>query len=346
LFKIHLENTVITPINLKEVMQINSWKNEWELSLIKVLEEWFGLEDNISFFTSGSTGIPKKVDFTRKQIEGSAKLTALTFNLGQKSKALLCLHPKYVAGKMMVLRTIINGWELTVAEPSRIPFVDKQYDFSAMVPMQIESLIDENSESLEKIQKVIIGGAPISENLHRKILGLSNKCYATYGMTETLTHVAIQQLNGSDMSNCFTGLVGVELNQDENNCLNIIASHLCSDKIQTNDVVRFVDFGKFIWLGRYDNVINSGGVKIHPEQIEKKLEKLINRRLFIYGEEDDKLGEKVVLVIEGKRFDSITLNLLKNHLKDVLSKFEKPKKIISIPKMKETISGKLIREII
>ncbi len=343
MFRIKIKNQTITKANFEEVFASQEKLKPWEIQVFGVLEEWFGANEKISFFTSGTTGIPKAIHFTRSQVKASAKLTADTFGLDKNAKVLLCLPPQYVAGKMMILRAIINGWFLTVVEPKSIPNVESRYDFSALVPLQVDALVKKHRDLLEKIDQVIVGGAPISVPLYRAISGLKNRMYATYGMTETLTHIAIQPLNGSRSSSCFHALHGVILNQDQRDCLTIQAKHITEKIIYTNDVVRFVDFGKFVWLGRIDQVINSGGVKIYPENLEKKLQHLLDRRFYFIGENDEKLGQRLVLCIEGTPYDEVTLRLFENHLKEVLTTYEIPKRIIFVPKMKETESGKIIR---
>lgn len=319
---------------------------EWELGVLAVVEEWCSENDTISFFTSGSTGKPKEIKFLKTQIIKSAEITGSTFGLTAGAKVLLCLPAKYVAGKMMILRAIINNWELDVVKSEKVVEIksDVNYHFSAMVPLQAAATINNNKESFEQIEKVIIGGAKISSNLHRSLMICGNSCYATYGMTETLTHVAVQNLNGEGASKYFLALEGFELNVNQDNCLNIEAIHLGEDIIQTNDVVEFVDFGKFVWKGRVDNVINSGGVKIQPELLEKKLEEFLENRFFVYGISDEKLGEKVVLFIETNEFDKSTMKLFMDLMTDLFSKYETPKNVLFINKFDETASGKIIRK--
>lgn len=344
MFQIHLSNITINSENVLSVLKDNDIHLEWEIALLDVLKSWFSEDVFLSFQTSGSTGTPKVIRFTKDQIRKSAELTASTFKLDGAAKVLLCLHPKYVAGQMMILRAIINDWKLCVVSPGRQPVIENDFDFSAMVPMQLESLLSNDSQSINRIGKLIIGGAPISEKLHRGILKLKTSCFATYGMTETLTHIAVKKLNGNDAENHFSSLKGVELNMDINSCLNIKASHL-GDVIQTNDVVDFVDFGKFIWKGRIDNVINSGGVKIHPEVLEKKIEKIIDRRFYFIGMPDNTLGEKLILCIEGEEYDAVTMKLFKSFLEVELTKYEVPKEIVFVNEIKATKSRKIIREL-
>jgi O-succinylbenzoic acid--CoA ligase len=212
-----------------------------------------------------------------------------------------------------------------------------------MVPLQVEKLLDEDPNRLNKTQKIIIGGAPISQRLERRIQQLSSLLFATYGMTETASHVALRQLNGTDRSQFFRLLPGIKANQDQRGCL-VLQSDFFSSEIVTNDIVEFEDFDAFKWLGRYDNIINSGGVKIVPEQVEGKIEDLFDRRFYISSQPDAQLGQRVVLHIEGAPLDSATKSLLQNELVEILDKFEIPKELVFHAKFEETRTGKVNRK--
>lgn len=233
----------------------------------------------------------------------------------------------------MVVRSIELGLDLNAMEPSSNPLkeIESTIDFAAMVPLQLEKSIDQ----LYKVKTLIIGGGPVNQNLINRLQSVPAKVYETYGMTETLTHVAIKPLNGSDQSEVFKAITGIRFETDERDCLVIHAPMVNPDPVITNDMVMLIDETSFRWLGRFDNVINSGGVKIIPERVEAKLSAAIpNRRFFIAGLPDDYLGEKVVLVVEGEKME-VTV--------DELDKFEQPKEIFFLPKFIETNSGKIQR---
>jgi o-succinylbenzoate---CoA ligase len=199
-----------------------------------------------------------------------------------------------------------------------------------MVPLQAKNSIDK----LSNIKKIIIGGVKIHKSLEQELVKLPIEIYETYGMTETITHIAAKKVG----TEAFTTLPHVTVSVNENNCLEIVAKNIGNEKIVTNDIVKLISDREFIWVGRFDNIINSGGIKIQPEQVEAKLSTLIPRRFFVSGFADDILGEKVVLYVEGEPLD------INHSVFDVLDKYEKPKDIIFIPKFKETATGKIMRE--
>ena len=314
--------------------------SEWEYALFSFLANWWDDSECITVQTSGSTGTPKTISLPKKMMEASAKMTNDYFGLNENSTALLCLSASYIAGKMMVIRALTGIYDLYVQSPSSAPTIDRQYDFCAMVPMQVESLLtsDEGNDRLNKIHTLIIGGSAVSRNLQNKLQGLQTACYSTYGMTETVSHIALQQLNGSNQTDCYNALVGVNFTTDDRNCLIIHAPHLQAAPFITNDVVTLLSPTNFQWLGRHDNVINSGGIKLHPEQLSKKIEHLMSRRFYFTSTPDTILGNKLVLMIEGEPFDT---EILEIQSKAALSKYEYPKEIRFLEKFEETANGKV-----
>jgi O-succinylbenzoic acid--CoA ligase len=233
---------------------------------------------------------------------------------------------------MMFVRAFVLGLDLDFIEPKSQPLKNNStiYDFAAMVPLQVENSIDE----LKSIKKLIVGGAKINSNLEKKLLDLSTMSYETYGMTETITHIAAKRIGEKS----FTLLPNISIKTNQNNCLIIHAPLICEQQINTNDVVELINEKQFTFIGRFDNVINSGGIKLFPEQIEAKLINKINHRFIIIGKADEILGDKVVLIIESEKY------LLDETIFDILEKFEKPKEIIFVSKFKETQTGKIIRK--
>jgi O-succinylbenzoic acid--CoA ligase len=205
-----------------------------------------------------------------------------------------------------------------------------EYDFVAMVPLQAQNSIPE----LKKVKKMIVGGAALNKVLEKQLLKLPTQVFETYGMTETITHIAARKLG----EKAFSVLPGVTISYDDRNCLVIHAPRISDDVIVTNDIVELINENQFVFLGRMDNVINSGGIKLIPEQIEDKLSHKIQQRFFITAKPDSELGEKVVLVVEGEKQD------LGEDLYDELDKYEKPKELIFIAKFKETENGKVLRK--
>lgn len=305
----------------------------YELHLFLI--DWFNSSNFIKIKTSGSTGKPKEISLKKLHVIQSAKATGEYFKLPAETTALLCLPTSYIAGKLMVVRAIILGWKIDVIKASSNPLesLNKQYDFSAMIPMQVENSI----QKLHFIKKLIVGGAPISKDLAHKLQNIKTKVYETYGMTETITHIAVKSINHNNYKpSFFEALPSVKIYKDHRNCLVIKAPRVSDTIIFTNDVVQLVSTNQFKWIGRFDNIINSGGIKLHPEEIESKLKTLLLNRFFVIGIPDDYLGQKLILIIEGSSF--------KIDFKDTtLHGFEKPKAIYFIDKFIETTSGKIQR---
>lgn len=303
-----------------------------EQAIGEFLLDWFDDKEYIEMRTSGTTGLPKLVRLEKQAMIQSALATGDFFKLEPGNKALLCLPVRFIAGKMMLVRSIILGLELDVTAPSTQPLAlnDKVYDFVAMVPLQVQNSID----ALKNVKKLIIGGAKMDTALEEKVLPLKTEVYETYGMTETITHIAAKKVGET----VFTILPNVKIAQDDRGCLVITVATISEEPVVTNDLVELIRENQFIFLGRIDNVVNSGGVKLIPEQIEAKLSGKITNRFFVTGVPDTTLGEKLILVIEGEKQE------FKNDFFDVLDKYEKPKEIVFVPKFKENENGKLLRK--
>ncbi|OCB72062.1 O-succinylbenzoic acid--CoA ligase [Flavobacterium piscis] len=304
-----------------------------EAAIGEFLLDWFDDKDYIEMKTSGTTGLPKLVRLEKQAMIQSALGTGDFFELEPGNKALLCLPVQFIAGKMMLVRAIILGLELDIVAPSTQPLElnTKEYDFVAMVPLQVQNSIDD----LKNVKKLIVGGAKMDTALEEKVLPLiKTEVYETYGMTETITHIAARKVG----ENVFTVLPNAKISQDDRGCLVITVAAISDEPIVTNDLVELIRENQFIFLGRIDNVINSGGVKLIPEQIEAKLIGKINTRFFVTGVPDTSLGEKLILVIEGEKQEFAP------EFFDVLDKYEKPKEIVFVPKFKENENGKLLRK--
>ena len=296
------------------------------------LLEWYNKKSFITVTTSGTTGSPKKINIDKQAMVNSALATAEFFDLKAGNRVLNCLSTNFIAGKMMLIRSIVLGFEMDFVTPTSNPLKDNRhhYDFVAMVPMQVQNSISE----LSKVKKLIIGGAKISETLRNQLLEVPTQIFETYGMTETITHIAVKKIR----EKAFSVLPNVTVTKDERGCLVIVAPRISDTKIVTNDVVELLSETQFLLLGRIDNIINSGGVKLFPEQIEAKLSDKIQQRFFVIGIPDEKLGEQVGIVIEGK------LVVFDDSVFDYLEPYEKPKTIRFVPKFKETDSGKVKRK--
>jgi len=317
----------------------------WQESLYQFIKDWLSEATYVEVQTSGSTGTPKRIRLEKERMIASAKMTGNYFNFSKGQKALLCLPCDYIAGKMIVVRAFVWGWNLQVVPPTGNPLKDKksQIDFAAMVPMQVATVLEESPEQFDLLSQLIIGGGKVGQQLYKALQDLPTACYATYGMTETITHIAIQILNGRSKSPLFLALPHVHLSLDTRNCLVIDAPALNTEKVITNDIVDLRTNTSFEWLGRFDNVINSGGVKVFPEQIEKKVESIIKSRFFISFLASQKLGQQVILIIESPPWENAQLASFQTKIKLVLSKYELPKQIFFLEKFTETPTGKIQR---
>lgn len=216
-----------------------------------------------------------------------------------------------------------------------------------MVPMQVEKLLSTvgGKAELEKIETLIIGGSAISQTLEQQLQNVSTACYCTYGMTETVSHIAVRRINGDSASEDYQALGNVSFKLDERGCLEIYAPHLQEEPFITNDLAELSSAHSFRWLGRFDNIINSGGIKLFPESIEKKLSAVIPQRFYLTSWPDALLGQQLVLVIEGEPYNDSQMKTLQNQLIDNLPKYEKPRQIIFKKQFNETSTGKVKREL-
>jgi len=320
---------------------------EYEKHLYLFIKEWISTSDKIKVKTSGTTGTPKEIVFLKSQAIASAKMTCNYFGLNKNTNALMSLSPEYIGGKMMVVRAFVSGMNLILVEPNSTPLkgLEGEIDFASMVPLQVYNSLhdEENRKKFISIPNIIIGGAPVSPALEKMLADCSNNVYSTFAMTESLSHIALKKLSGKDKADYYETLPGIQISIDERSCLVINALMLNENPIVTNDVVEIINPTQFCWLGRYDNVINSGGIKIHPEIIENKLASTITQnRFFISSLPDEKLGRKVIMVIEcAEEFDVREIII---QTEKILSKYEIPKEYFSVDKFIETATGKIKKE--
>lgn len=305
-----------------------------EKAIGEFLLDWFDTKPYIYLQTSGTTGTPKMIRKHKQALVNSALATGDFFELKPGDTALCCLPVQFIAGKMMLVRSLILGLQIDFVAPNSNPLahLDKEYDFVAMVPLQVENSLDE----LHKVKKLIIGGAKLNDSLAKKLMNINTQVYETYGMTETITHIAAKKIGEP----AFSILPNVSISKNENDCLVIDAPEVSDEHLFTNDLVKIINDYQFVLLGRIDNVVNSGGVKLIPEKIEEKLAEAIPVRFFVGGIPDAVLGEKLVLVIEGKNQD------LDEAIFTTLDKFEKPKAVFFVPVFEMTDSGKVKRKAI
>lgn len=320
-----------------------SFKTEFEIRVKNFLNEWFSDSDTVKVQTSGSTGTPKVFDIEKSRMMNSAEMTCNFLGLQEGDTALICLPVEYISGKMMVVRSMMRKLKLIVTDPSVKPVetLDQKIDFCAMTPLQVENSLDK----LYLIKNLIIGGATVSEDLKNKMQEAlktsdsENFIFETYGMSETLSHIGLKQIL-PEPEEYFTVFENVEISLDERNCLRIYAPKLNPDILQTNDLVEIKNKKQFKFLGRIDNVINSGGAKIFPEQLEALVKKEIPNEVVFLGIDDVSLSQKLIAVIEGEKSDDLIKKIREIQFE---KSFHKPKKIVFVEKIPRTPNGKINR---
>lgn len=298
------------------------------------IREFTNSDDYIIVNTSGSTGTPKTIHLPKSDMIRSAKASCEYFGINKKSRLVCPLSANYIAGKMMIIRAAVSGAELIMETPSNTP-IARYYgkiDFIPVVPSQLVHLL-ENQAKAKHIGKVLVGGGPVPQNLVEAIKNAPFHTFASYGMTETSSHVAIKDFR--NINDHYLALPGISFDVDDEFCLKIHAPGYSFDGIQTNDIVWLYDHKDFHWVGRRDNVIITGGVKVHIEEIERKISPIMNDEYFVIGVKDDLWGEKVVLYTK-HAVDA-------EALKSLLTKFEMPKEIRIVKTIPHTPTGKILR---
>ena len=340
------------------------------------LEIWENEEDRVLVHTSGSTGKPKEMWVEKDKMRNSARITCDFLGIQSGDSAFLCLPLDYIAGKMMTVRSIERELRLVCVEPCGHPLSNEALqqatavdfhtssscsaatilaegiDFAAMVPMQVfNSLsVPEERERLGRIKNLIIGGGAIDEALAAELMTLPEEIavWSTYGMTETLSHIALRRLNGPDASEWYHPFDSVKVEVNREGCLVIDAPLVCAEKLVTNDIaeLKVMDASEswgshrvaFRIKGRKDFVICSGGVKIQIEEVEDKLRPFLSSPFMITKKKDEKFGEMAVLVSE-----DVDLNEVERVCKEQLPKFWVPKQFIHVDKISMTETGKVKR---
>ncbi len=325
---------------LRDGWVVTPWKKE----IFYFIIDWLSDSDIIKVNTSGSTGTPKTISLLKEHVKASAEATNQFFDLKKGDNALLCLPVKYIAGKLMIIRAILGRYNLYCIEPSLSPwFEEAAIDFAAMTPAQVSSLLKskEGRGLLNAIDTLIVGGDKIPSALEKKLQEVKTKVWHTYGMTETITHVALRGVNGDKASLSYTPMKGVSITQQDGRVV-IDAAHLGVHNLVTNDLAVFNTDGSFKVLGRIDNVVVSGGIKLFPEIIEKKLEGVCVKPFYFSGKADEAFSTKLIMYVES----SVAINVdnLLQKIKLKVEKFEVPKEIIIQKQFKRTVSGKIIRE--
>ncbi len=324
--------------------------NDYEQDTLKFCHEWLNGKEQFLLYTSGSTGAPKPLYLSRKQLTASALSTAKALHLQKGDNALVCLNTKYIAGIMMLVRAMVVDMNIVLVPPNTSPLKEipatLTIDFAAFVPLQLQKTL-ENSTPFEHsilngMKAIIIGGAPITVELEEKIQIITAPLYATFGMTETVSHIALKRLNGREKQAYYQVLPSVSIATDNRGCLKVKAEVTDHQWIQTNDLVTLLSADTFCWLGRADNTINTGGIKLQPEKIESAIEALLLtngiKYYFIAALPHPVLGEAVTLFIEKENDRDL---LLLEKISPYLTKFEIPKALIYVDFFPKSDTGKI-----
>ena len=325
------------------------------MTLEDFLYEWNSDGQYVSVHTSGSTGQPKSMLVEKSRMLASARITCDFLGLKPGNSALLCMSLDFIAGKMMVVRSIERDLKLISVTPSNHPLadVDSPIDFAAMVPSQVfgSLQVPAEREKLRQIRHLIIGGGAVPQDVESQLRSFPNAVWSTYGMTETLSHIALRRISGKDASQWYSPFRGVELSlfngQGNIGQLVINAPHVCQERLITNDIVEIRQDNtdkQFRIIGRTDNVICSGGIKLHIEEIEEQLRPHLPMPFCISKRADEKFGEVAVLLIEHQ---SSAASECKEPILDICRKtlpaYSVPKEIICVGQIPLTGTGKIDR---
>lgn len=313
------------------------------MTLQEFCQQWNDDSPQLLVHTSGSTGKPKPIWVEKKRMEASAKTTCEFLRLKEGDTALLCMPLDYIAGKMMVVRSIVGSLRLIAVDPSSHPLrgLHEPPVFAAMVPMQVYGTLQVASERemFKKTRHVIIGGGAIDKKLESELRAFPNAVWSTYGMTETLSHIALRRISGNEASEWYTPFNNVEVSLTADGRLIVNAPLVCESPVTTNDIAEIAPDGKhFRILGRADNVICSGGIKLQIEEIETALHEAMPGPFVITKKKDEKFGETVVMLTTSEDIDKV-----KAICKEHLSRFQQPRHFIHIDRIPLTETGKPAR---
>ncbi len=311
--------------------------------LADFLTDWYSPTPTIELHTSGSTGKPTVMHAAKDAMRAGARLSCEIFGLRHGSRAMLCLPLRYIAGKMMVVRALVSGCELVLCAPCSTPLakLTEPVDFAPLVPMQAVATLQQpnGAEQLARARTLLLGGGFIDSALATELQGVNSRIYASYGMTETLSHIALRRVNGPERSDLYSPLPGVTVSLSPHGTLVISAPHLNIQRLVTHDIAELAADGRFRILGRQDAVINSGGVKIQAEEIELVLRAATGLTLLVLPQPDRVLGQCVALLWEGPAAAEAALQRAISEL----PAYHRPRLIRHVAELPRTATGKLAR---
>lgn len=318
-------------------------EEEFGAQVIGFLQQWFDGSPTVLVHTSGSTGKPKPMWVEKERMMASAVQTCSFLGLHRGDTALLCMPLRYIAGKMVVVRALVAGMRLLAVPPCGHPLggLAKAPDFAAMIPMQVYNSLQVSSERsmLRQVRSLIIGGGAVDAALADALRGFPHGVWSTYGMTETLSHVALRRLNGEEASDWYTPLPGVNIRVNAEGALCVAAPRVCSGELVTHDVAECNGQGRFRILGRLDNIINSGGVKIQIELVEERLRPHVKAPFVITAAPHPKFGEEVVMLLQDAG-RLLPVNEVAAVCRQVLPAYWQPKRILTVAELPVTGTGK------
>lgn len=324
----------------------------FESKVLDFIQKWNRGDRTFCFKTSGSTGQPKTIEVSREQMLISARST-MDFLHIRSGRCLLCLDPEFIAGAMMMVRALNRNMYVYAVSPSSNPFKefppDIRIDFCALVPLQLHEILHDDSsrKHLNNVSNVLIGGSDLSPDLINQMRSFTNHIYHTFGMTETVSHIALRKINGETPDEYFQALPGISLAVDERGCL-VISGKITGNKpLITNDRVDLINEIQFRWIGRIDHIINSGSFKVLIEPLENKIRSILKKKhlyrpFFVAGVPDDKLGQKIAIIFESTDAGPVNTQL-HDELKNELHTYERPREWRIIPRFIRTITQKIDR---
>ena len=313
------------------------------MTLDEFVSDWQLDSPTLLVHTSGSTGKPKPMLVEKRRMEASARITCGFLGLRAGDTALLCMPLDFIAGKMVAVRSLVWGLQLVAVEPSGHPLkgLTESPTFAAMVPMQVyNSLkVEEERRLLRDIKHLIIGGGAVNSDMAEALRGFPNAVWSTYGMTETLSHIALRRLSGAEASEWYEPFDGVGVTTNADGCLVIDAPAVCAQPLVTNDIAEIAPDGRrFRIRGRRDNVVCSGGLKLQIEEMEARLQPHLNVPYMISKRPDDKFGEAVVLLAVTDDMESVC-EVCRKHM----PRYEQPRYFLAVSELPMTPTGKPAR---
>lgn len=313
-----------------------------EADLAAFLHEWYAPTEEMELQTSGSTGAPKTIIVSKQAMRASAEATCRYFGLKKGDTALLCLPLRYIAGKMMVVRALVGGLNLITAEPSSTPLAQLHtpVDFAPLVPMQAHTTLQQagGTAQLEQARTILLGGGFVDAALETALQACRSAVYVSYGMTETLSHIALRRINGAQAAAYYTPLPQVKVGMSPRGTLVLSVPYLGIADLETNDLAEILPDGRFRILGRVDCVINSGGIKIQAESVEEELTAATGLAVMAVPIPHPVLGQAVGLLWEGPPEKEAALQ----QALQALPKYHQPHKVLRHP-LPRTATGKVNR---